>query len=207
MSAKPGYFQIPTEAVGELCLCLTADDGKSIFSVGIVRAHDVNLRTSKNKDQKRRLNPDGVDAMHWLAEDRLFNENLLLNLDDQTRDAILDSSLSGQKRVNELFRRVQRRVVRREVVLTVAQQNDGPKRVRDARRHLQPEGILVLGHQGAHPAIALGLGIDVPPKGSWISVPVQLANHRSETAIEIEGTKWDVAPIGTVPGPGPIDYQ
>src|SRR4051812_18145145 len=51
---------------------------------------------------------------------------------------------SGQKRVDQLFRDVQGRIVGRQVVLTVAQQDDAPKRARAARLDLQPEGILVL---------------------------------------------------------------
>ena len=66
-SMKSGGWMIPTEAVGELCLCMTADDERSVFSVGIVRADEVRLRTSTNKDKKRRLNHDGLAAMAWLA--------------------------------------------------------------------------------------------------------------------------------------------
>ena len=33
-SIKSGGWMIPTEAVGELCLCMTADDDRSTFSVG-----------------------------------------------------------------------------------------------------------------------------------------------------------------------------
>lgn len=154
-SMTSGGWMIPTEAVGELCLCLTANDHTSEFQVGIVRADDARLRTGQNKDKKRRLNDDGVLAMTWLANPGALAENLLLHLDEQTRGSILDDSLSGQRRVTELFRRVQRRIVRREVVLTVAKQDDGPKRVRDARKALRPDGVIVLGHQQSHPRIAL----------------------------------------------------
>jgi hypothetical protein len=206
-SMKSGGWMIPTEAVGELCLCMTADDDRSTFSVGIVRADDVMLRTSKNKDQKRRLNDDGIAAMSWLAYEGELAENLLLHLDDGTRSRILDYELSGQQRVNQLFRHVHRRIVRREVVLTVAQQDDGPKRVRDSRKHLQPEGIVVLGHQGNHPRIADALGLGIPPKGSWIAAQVVPAEHPAAGVVEIAGELWrSIAPDDDVVS-GPARYQ
>ncbi len=120
---------------------------------------------------------------------------------------MLTETLSGQRRVNELFRRVQGRLVRREVVLTVAEQDDGPKRVRDARKQLQPEGILILGHQGSHPQLANRLNIQTPPKGSWIAirvVPVDAADH---TGVEIDGSWWRTATKRDQHTPGPSSYQ
>jgi len=205
-SMKSGGWMIPTEAVGELCLCMTADDDRSVFSVGIVRADDANLRISKNKDQKRRLNDHGIVAMSWLVEEGQLGENLLLHLDDVTRSSILDYELSGQKRVNQLFRKVQQKTVRREVVLTVAQQDDGPKRVRDARKQLQPEGVMVLGHQGSHPRIAAGLGLTVPPKGSWVATRVVRAEGSAHEMVEIDGGLWRQAIKSDTTMVGPERY-
>lgn len=205
-SMTSGGWMIPTEAVDELCLCLTANDNTSEFQVGIVRARDTRLRVSQNKDKKRRLNDDGISAMTWLANPGELAENLLLHLDDQTRGAILDDSLSGQRRVIELFRRVQRRIVRREVVLTVAQQDDGPKRVRDARNALRREGVIVLGHQQSHPRIATELGLAIPPKGSWLSCRVVRDQQGRERTAEIGGESWRLARPGDNPEPGPSDY-
>lgn len=206
-SMKSGGWMIPTEAVGELCLCMTADDVRSTFSVGIVRAEEMWLRSSRNQDKKRRLNDHGLASMHWLAENGRLAENLLLHLDEQTRSAILDYSLSGQKRVNQLFRYVHGRLVRREVVLTVAQQDDGPKRVRDARKHLQPEGIVVLGHQGNHPRIARSLGLTPPPKGSWVAARLCQAPGQGPGTAEIKSSLWRLARADDPIEPGPLDYQ
>ena len=206
-SIKSGGWMIPTEAVGELCLCMTADDDRSTFSVGIVRADEATLRTSANKDRKRRFSDDGIAAMAWLANPGKLPENLLLHLSEKTRSAILDHDLSGQQRVNQLFRRVHDKVVRREVVLTVAQQDDGPKRVRDARKALQPEGIVVLGHQGSHPRIAEGLKIDVPPKGSWIATRVTKAEPDDTDAAVIADERWRRATPDEPVIAGPINYQ
>jgi hypothetical protein len=205
-SMKSGGWMIPREAVGELCLCMTADDSRSLFSVGLVRAEEIGLRASRNQDKKRRLNDEGLVAMHWLERDGRLAENLLLHLDHRTRSAILDSELSGQKRIDQLFRHVQGRIVRREVVLTVAQQDDGPKRVRDARKHLRPEGIIVLGHQGSHPRTARGLGLTAPPKGSWIAVRVAPARGPGPAVAEIDGGSWRLARDSDPAGPGPTGY-
>ncbi len=205
-SMTSGGWMIPTEAVGELCLCLTANDNRSEFQVGIVRVDDDRLKSSQNKDKKRRLSDDGLSAMTWLVNPGALAENLLLHLDEPTRDSILDGSLSGQARVTELFRRVQERVVRREVVLTVARQDDGPKRVRDARQALRREGVIVLGHQQSHPRIAADLGLDVPPKGSWISCRVALDRGEGHTTAEIAGALWRLAQPEDEPETGPADY-
>lgn len=186
-SMRFGGWMIPTEAIGELCVCITADDEASSFSVGLIRVGMDNLRASTNKDSKRQLSPTGRESMTWLARGARLLENLLLHLEDVTRDAILDRSLSGQRRINELFHRVQERIIRREVVLTVAQQDDGPKRVRDARKALAEFGVAILGHQGDHPEAARRLGIAVPRKGEWISVSVADAVASDPAAVMIGG--------------------
>jgi len=206
-SIRSGGWMIPTEAVGELCLCMTADDARSLFSVGIVRADDANLRPGGNKDRKRSLNPAGRGAMTWLADPGDLAKNLLLHLDDETRAAILDYQLSGQRRVSQLFRHVQHQIVRREVVLTVAQQDDGPKRVRDARKLLQPEGVVVLGHQGDHPRIAEALGLQTPPKGSWIAARVVPTEHSGSGSVELDDGLWRVATSDDPMSAGPAKYQ
>jgi hypothetical protein len=188
-SMHSGGWMIPTEAFGELCLCLTADDDRSVFSVGLIRADVDRLTASRNKDSKGRLAPGSLAAMSWLAREAKLPENLLLHLQDATRDAVLDSNLSGQRRIDELFRRVQERIIRREVVLTVAQQEDGPKRVRDARKHLAQFDIVILGHQGEHPEVARAFGLPVPRKGEWISVSVTDAAE-GEPGAALIGGRW-----------------
>jgi len=84
--------------------------------------------------------------MRWLVAVGSLPENLLLHLREEMRARVLDDKKSGQQRVNELFRLVQRRRVAREMLLAVAHQDDGHERARDARLHLRKEGILVLGH-------------------------------------------------------------
>lgn len=205
-SMRSGGWMIPTEAVGELCLCLTADDDRSVFSVGLARAHEHALKPGANKDSKRQFTRDGLRAMHWLVAGGRLPDNLLLHLDPTVRGRILDYGLSGQARVNELFRSVQGVLVRREVVLTVAQQDDGPKRVRDARQRLAREGVVILGHQQAHPGIARSLGLPVPPKGSWVSARLVRGDGSGHGSVTIDGESWRLAAAGDTTAPGPVRY-
>ncbi len=192
-SMRFGGWMIPTEAVGELCICLTGDDETGTFSVGVVRAAVERLTGKFNKDGKGRLSQDGLNAAVWLVDNEKLPENLLLHLSDETREAVLDPGLSRQQRVVELFHRVQERIISREVVLTVAQQLDGPKRVRDARRLLAPLDIEILGHQDGDPEAAAAFGLPVPRKGEWVSVSVEPAEREGAGAALVRG-RW-VRPV------------
>ncbi|WP_201769641.1 NaeI family type II restriction endonuclease [Amycolatopsis orientalis] len=157
-------------------------DDRSEWAAGLIRVTDQRLRWKKpdasgnslrayNRDYKRKIADDGLRDIFWLwggIQDDLPT-NHLLHLAPEQRGRIL-RDVSGQERVNQLFRELAGRVVSRHTVLTVAQQDDSPKRVRDARIALRPEGLVVLGAQEAHPAIARRLKLPVPAKGEWVSV-------------------------------------
>ncbi len=204
-SKRLGGWMIPREAVGQLCLCLTASDDDSTFSVGVVRASNHLLRHSRNQDRKRQLNNGGKSAIVWLAERAPLPENLLLHLQATTRERILQHR-SGQRRISEMFRLVQARLVNREVVLTVARQDDGPKRVRDARNRLRSEGILILGHQIGHRTIAEALTLPVPSQGTWVSGRVVPTNALDVGVVEIGDSYWQLASEEDPLCPGPATY-
>lgn len=205
-SLSPGGWMIPIEAQGELCLLLTANDETAQFSAGLLRCEPELLR-APNRDGKRGVLAAARDQIHWLALDESMPENLLRNLPESTIDMILafEGPRQGQARINELFRHVHRRIVRREVTITVARQYDGMKRARDARHHLQPEGIIILGHQNEHRRIARDLGLAVPRKGELIATRVVLARSDETTIHEttISGKKWREADDQDPVGPGP----
>ena len=71
--------------------------------------------------------------------------NLLLHMNPDARERIVSFPRSGQKRVDQLFQEVQGQIVGRQTELTVGQQDDAPKRARDA------------------------LGLPAPVKGEWIA--------------------------------------
>ncbi|MFI2607365.1 NaeI family type II restriction endonuclease [Kitasatospora sp. NPDC018619] len=199
------------------------DDDESRWAAGIVRITDERLRWKRgldadgkrvrayNRDNKRKLADNAASEVYWLwgGLQTDLPGNLLRHLDAGPRERILTASLprrrtSGQQRVNQLFREVQDRLVGRQTVLTVGQQDDAPKRARDARIALRPEGIIVLGHQGSHPHVARALGLPVPIKGEWIStrvVPVPGDDARPK--FSLDGQFWARAQSGEEMSPAP----
>lgn len=162
-------WMIPREAVGKLCLLVRIDDNISRFWIGLVRASPDVLRKAPNRDGKLSISSDGKRSIRWLVKEGVLPSNFLAQLDDDTRQRIFSHS-SGQLRVTELFRLVQGKIIPRVAIETVARQKDPMKRMRDARKALRREGILVLGHQGEDPKIATKLGCPTPRKGEAISV-------------------------------------
>lgn len=184
------------------------DDTTSRWAAGLITTTDESLRwktddkgntvRAYNRDNKRRLAESSAQAVYWLWDGLQTDlpRNLLLHLNADARGRIFSFASSGQKRVDQLFREVQGQIVGRETVLTVGQQDDAPKRVRDARLHLRSEGIVLLGHQDSHPAIATALRLPVPAKGEWIAVrvtPVSEADTRPSCVLG--GQRWAVAEV------------
>jgi hypothetical protein len=195
-----GGWEFPPEAydAGHLCLVVWASDELSRFSVGVVRA-TLDALGAPNRDMKRKLVGVGIDRVRWLFHHAPLPENLLLHLDDDLRARIFAAGgprNSGQRRVDMLFRLVQRRLVNRASVEAAAQQKDPMKRARDARRRdrLGGEGILVLGHQEHDPDVARDLGLPFPRKGQFVSARVAPAEPGAPAATaEIEGELWRLA--------------
>ena len=154
------------------------NDDTSQWAVGIVRVRDDLLAWKQdgsgrayNRDNKRKIARGQRDRIHWMFGGlQQLPPNTLRHIDADVRGRIFADHRSGQKRVDALFRELQKVIIRRPVVLTVGQQDDAPKRVRDARNALAHEGIVVLGHQEAHPKIATDLGLPICDKGEWLSV-------------------------------------
>ncbi len=186
------------------------NDDTSQWAAGIVRITDERLRWKRergangdrvrayNRDNKRKLSDGAKAEVYWLwgGLQTDLPTNLLRHLDPEARERILTASLprrasSGQQRLNQLFREVRDQLIGRQTVLTVGQQDDSPKRARDARKHLRPQGIVVLGHQGSHPHVARALELPVPIKGEWIStrlVPVSPDDARPK--FSLDGQFW-----------------
>lgn len=177
------------------------NDDTSEWAAGLVRTTDASLRwrggsggleRAYNRDNKRRLADETAQQIQWLwgGVQNDLPSNLLLQLTSKARAKILTGG-SGQQRINQLFRLLPGRLLGRRTILTVAQQDDAPKRARDARIHLRHEGIAVLGHQGSHPQLARALGLPVPVKGEWISVRlVEVDSSSNRPTIKLSGTYW-----------------
>jgi hypothetical protein len=208
-----GGWELPPESVDHLCLLVTSSDASSSWTAGLIRVREPDLRSRSNRDAKRQLTAISRERVRplWPAHGRLA-ENLFLRLDPRVRQRIFAarsarSSQHGQARTNELFRLVQRRIIRRAELATVAQQDDFMKRARGnggARTHLRQEGIVVLGHQDADPLVAGALGLPVPQKGEFISARVIPAvRGRADPVAVIAGQLWALARPGDPVLPAP----
>jgi hypothetical protein len=213
-SMSYGGWELPPEAIDHLCLLITASDEASSWSAGLIRVREEYLRDRGNRDSKRQLSATGRGYVRqlWRRHGRLAG-NIFLHMDPRDRERIFGAKASrgtqhGQARTNELFRTVQRRTVRRAEVATVAQQDDFMKRARGnggARTALQPEGILVLGHQDHDPVVATALGLPVPRKGEFVSARVVPAHtDRDDPVAVIGGRPWALARPGDPRTPAPV---
>jgi hypothetical protein len=202
-SMNYGGWELPPEAMDHVCLLVTANDKQSSWAAGLIRVQESLLRARPNRDAKRQLSASSYAYIRklWPDNGRLA-ENLFLNLDANTRNQIFSARANrgnqhGQARVNELFRLVQHRIIRRAELATVAQQDDFMKRARGnggARTTLRPDGILVLGHQDNDPDVAAALGLPVPKKGELVSGRVIPARgDRNDPVATIEGEGWALA--------------
>lgn len=202
-SMNYGAWELPPEVIDHICLVITANDARSSWYAGLIRIRVSYLRSRTNRDAKRQLSTAGRAHIRTLwPEHAPLAENLFLSLDSDTRDRIFNAHARrggqhGQARTNELFRRVQKRIIRRAELATVAQQDDFMKRARGnggARTELRAEGILVLGHQDNDPLVAAALGLAVPRKGELISARIIPARpERHDPAAIIDGQPWALA--------------
>ena len=143
-------------------------DCKFSHLVGLLRARPGYLGAASNRDLKRSLSEPGRAAITWLFARSPLQENALVRMTERDVAAVFAPG-SGQQRVNELFRRAQRRRVSRTVVATVAKQDDYMKRVRaggGARDQLRGEGIVIFGDYAGDQALATALGLPRPPPAS-----------------------------------------
>lgn len=135
-------WTIPSEALGHLCLLISAQDDKSIFQVGLIRITNDVLNGGENRDKKKTLNKVGRESIAWLVKDGQFPSNVLLKIESEKIKQIY-AKKSGQERINELFRLCPNVVFNGAAIESVAMQKDSSKRVRDARKLLKSEGIII----------------------------------------------------------------
>lgn len=186
-------WMLPPESINHMILGSVASDEKSTWSVGLVRATPENRNAGMNRDQKGSLNALGKSRIKWLFKDAPMQPNILLQL-PAAHVARIFAPRSGQARVNELFRVATNRRISRNIIATVAQQDDFMKRVREnggARSVLRSEGYLILGGDyTAQTAIARSLGCVVPDPGELVSVRVGPVDFAMANSVHLEGRDW-----------------
>lgn len=194
-----GGWMLPPECFEHLLLVCHADDERGEWSLGLVRATTAHRRPSANRDAKTGLNADGRSAIQWIAFKAPLPPNILIRLSPDQLATIMGSR-SGQARVNQLFRTVQRVAIPRNTIATVAQQDDFMKRVRDnggARSALRPEGIVIPGGDLlAHQEVARSLGGPIPAPGECVAFTVVPADIPGVAEVELDGRRWRIAAPG-----------
>ncbi|GAA2173471.1 hypothetical protein GCM10009784_07890 [Arthrobacter parietis] len=189
-----GAWMLPIESFDQVVLVTQANDRRSVWSAGVVRASQENRRVGENRDRKTGLNVRGRSEIVWLFKDAQMQPNALLQLPPSEVYKIM-SGRSGQARVNELFRRATNKRLSRNIIATVAQQDDYMKRVRyngGSRSALRPEGYLILGGDYLNQRnLAAALGAVVPAPGELVSVRVTRADP--EEGVDIDGERWRLA--------------
>ncbi|WP_406268379.1 NaeI family type II restriction endonuclease [Streptomyces sp. NBC_00191] len=196
-SQQFGGWMIPPEAQGHLCLLVWANDYKGRWSAGLLRIKQEWLNRGNNRDLKLTIKAEHRNKILWLWHEADLPENVLLHMDAADRTAVFAHS-SGQARLNELFRRAQKRRISRNVVRTVAQQKDYMKRVRGnggSRSALRDEGILIMGDYESHRKIAAQLSVPIPREGEFVSVRVaRVASEQTiRPSIFLDGQHWACA--------------
>lgn len=202
-------WMLPPEAVDELCLVMTANDEKGTFSMGLVRAVLEHLNQGRNRDAKRTLSMRGRQAVVWLYQDHPMPPNTLLHLPTDDVSEIFGHR-SGQKRVNELFRRAMGQVVTRTAVETVAQQLDPMKRIRGnggARTILASEGIAIFsGDYHWQRETAAAFGLPRIREGEFISARLLLTAEQDRTRSAAVGASWWRLASGSTYSEIPADF-
>lgn len=153
--SKSSAWQIPTEAVNQLCLVVGIRN--EALSAGVVWCRAEWLNEGQNKDGKKTLSEEGRGQIAWLFNGAPLPRNFLADIDEPDRTFIM-SGRSGQERIRRLFMTCKEVPVPRSAIETVAQQKDPMKRVRADKRSDRLGGIVVLsGRYNNDEIIRLGL--------------------------------------------------
>ena len=207
-SFRMGSWMLPPESFGELLLVCTASDEKSEWALGVVRATEDRRRPGANRDAKSGLNRLGLSQVTWLKWAERLPPNVLLDTPPDDLKQIFRPGLSGQRRLLELFRRVEGKRIGRNTIATVAQQDDFMKRVRyngGARSALQSEGFIIPGGDySSHREVATHLGGPVPEAGEVVSFRLSPADDDEPNVTYLDGAWWRRATAEDGPHHAPL---
>lgn len=176
--AMKSKWQIPREAVGQLCLCIGGLAGLSKFQVALIRCDEEVLTAGPgNRDGKRTISAAGQAALLHLVEPTPLPANFVAEMDPEIRwEMMQEPTIQG--RVTRLFNLLPRTPVPRLALQTIARtQGDPVRRTRADKGRGDPlEGMVVLSAKYGS-GVAAALGLEPMPPDSFMSVP----------RIEIEG--------------------
>jgi len=140
-------WEFPSEAVGQICLVVHADEKVGVLYVGLLRVEG-HMLGAKNKDGKRKLLARSRDQIAWLVDRGIFGRGFFAELPEIVRNEIF-AAPKGQPRVNKLFELTVGRIVPRYAIATVGLQHDSMRRARGgeggAQIFLWKRGLFRLG--------------------------------------------------------------
>ncbi len=187
-------WEIPLEmytTTEQIALLLWGNEYTRRWAAGLLRITDSLLKPpGRQRDRKRHLNDRGKDRILWLHQGKPMIPNTLLHLPGDLAWRVAKQK-SGQAAVSMLFREAQGQLINRASVDAAGQQVDPQKRVRDARKRLAGEGIVVFGHYAPHPDLAETLGLPRPTLGRFVSTRVSpWLPEDVEPSVTIDGRRW-----------------
>lgn len=166
-------WEIPSEAVGALCLCIGGVRSLTHFQVGLVRCDNDLLSVGMNKDGKRRLTPAGRAAVHVLVPPTPLAPNFVACMDPAVRAEVMDGA-TVQERITRLFRLLPLTPIPRNAVRTVARTEGDPMRRLRADAHAGDplEGMKVLSAKYGN-GVVEALGLPRLGRDEFMSVPAR----------------------------------
>jgi hypothetical protein len=169
--AMNSVWQIPLEAVGQLCLCIGGLDGVSRFQVGLIRCNGEWLNLGENRDRKRTISAVGRSEMSLLVPSSPLPINFVEQMDHATRIAVMGEP-TIQTRVTRLFILLPRTPIPRNAIATVARTMGDPlRRVRADAWAGNPLGDMkILSARYGNP-IVVALGYRPLERDEFMSVP------------------------------------
>jgi hypothetical protein len=169
--AMNSVWQIPLEAVGQLCLCIGGLEKMTKFQVAVVRCDEGILTAGPgNRDHKRTISAAGRSALVHLVTPSAMPTNFVAEMDPALRDLVMGEP-TIQRRVTRLFRSLPRTPVPRLSLQTVARTTGDPvRRTRADKSRTDPlEGVIVLSTKYAK-GVVTALGLAPMPPDSFMSV-------------------------------------
>lgn len=169
--AMASGWQIPREAVGEICLCLGGIAKLTLFQVGVVRCVPAYLNAGENRDGKKTLSEAGRRAMRMLVDPTPIPPNFVAEMEPELRESIM-AERHIQQRVTKLFRSLPGVPIPRDAVRTIARTEGDPMRRLRADRHAGDplEGMKVLSATYANRVVE-ALGYPRLGKDEFMAVP------------------------------------
>jgi Restriction endonuclease NaeI len=169
--AMNSVWQIPQEAIGQLCLCIGGLDDISRFQVGLIRCNEEWLNLGENRDRKRTLSAAGRSEMRWLVPSSPLPVNFVEQMDHDMRIAVMGEA-TIQTRVTRLFSLLPRTPIPRNAIATVARTTGDPlRRVRADAWAGNPLGDMkILSAKYGNPVVG-ALGHPPLERDEFMSVP------------------------------------